>query len=390
MRISTLMKMISVPLALAALYGCSGQNGSASPVVDASGKHPANWVQQHWVHYKQMNGGSKAVSSATGCSECHGADLTGGTSKVSCFQASFQGIFCHDNGDRTLGHPEAWSDLTMRGFHGSPTATYNGQPVRGSANLATACGLCHAIDTNSALIGSAPSCLSTDPKWGMACHASSPAAQSTGCVSCHATPPAGATAPNRGNAHAKHLALNGVSCNTCHTDYGTGTEKHATGNGSAFVKFAAAYNAKSGTANFSADKCSGVSCHGGKQTPAWAGGSLAVATDCLSCHELGSGSQSPQYNSFYSGNIVGGSEHDTHLGLTNPGTGRLIYCTDCHDLAKLTAAQHFGGLATPAFEGTPSDTIGGGSTRITSYDKTTTNCNNSCHSAAPNPVRWQL
>ncbi|HJV35702.1 hypothetical protein, partial [Geomonas sp.] len=63
-------------------------------------------------------------------------------------------------------------------------------------------------------------------------------------------------------------------------------------------------------------------------------------------------------------------------------------CTDCHNMAKLTDATHFGGLATPAFEAAAASTIGGGSTSISSYDAGTTNCTNPCHTLAPNPAHW--
>jgi predicted CxxxxCH...CXXCH cytochrome family protein len=388
MRIKTLFKMISLPLALAALAACSGSNPSASPVVDGSGKHPANWVQQHWVAYRQANGGSKAVSSGTACSECHGTDLAGGISKVSCFSASFNGMSCHANADHTLGHPSFWADPTSNGFHGAAGVTFNGVAVQGSGVLASdaSCGLCHATDSNVFKVGSSPSCLSTDPKWGISCHASSPAVKSSGCSSCHGAPANGAARPNRAGSHAAHLALTGVTCATCHSGFGTGTDKHATAvflnNSTAFLALGASYRAETGGFRYVSGSCSAVSCHGGKQTPAWTGGAITVATDCLTCHQQ-QDSQAPQYNSFYSGDYSGVNLHQFHLAQTNPLTGNAVFCTDCH---LMTDAKHFSNLATPAFETDPGDTIGGAA--YTGWVKSTETCTNSCHRLAPATAKW--
>ncbi|HJV67223.1 MAG TPA: CxxxxCH/CxxCH domain-containing protein [Geomonas sp.] len=392
MRIKPLFsKLITIPLALAALSACSGSSGSAPPVVDGSGKHPANWLQQHWVVYRQENGGSKAVSSSTACSECHGVDLDGGIAKVSCFSVSFNGMYCHANDDHTLGHPKSWGDPTGVSFHGATGVTYNGEQVKGSRNLAVSCGLCHATGSNTLLVGDAPSCLSTDPKWGISCHSSSPAVSSSGCVSCHNTPPDGGAAPNRAGAHSVHLALNGVTCASCHNGFGTGTEKHATalfGNHTtAYLQTAASYRAQTGTFAYLQGRCSGVSCHGGQQTPAWRGGSITVSTGCLNCHQQ-LDPQAPQYNSFFSGNYNGVNLHQYHLATGKPSTGSPIFCTDCHNMAKLTDASHFGALGTTVWETVPASTIGGGSTSITSYDAGSTTCYNSCHTLAPNPAHW--
>ncbi|OGU07439.1 MAG: hypothetical protein A2075_14175 [Geobacteraceae bacterium GWC2_58_44] len=342
--------MLPVALALAALSGCSNGSDSAPAAIDATGKHAvakgySSWVQQHWVEYKNANGGSAAVSSSTGCSECHGADLAGGNSKVSCFSASFTDgngvtVACHPNGDHSFGHPSSWADPTSAGFHGS--ATFNGSAVKGSATLAEECGLCHATSQNVLLVGSAPSCLSTDQRWGISCHATSPALASRGCVSCHAVPPSGpdgAAAPNRSGAHGVHLGL-GLGCSACHTKGGTGTEKHAAGNGVAYLNLSTGYQAKSGSFAYSGGKCSAVACHGGQQTPNWIGGSIDVAQDCSSCH-----APANQYNSYVSG------EHQFHL--TDP-EGPQLACTSCHNPELMTG--HFAGLATAAL-GNPKATL---------------------------------
>jgi predicted CxxxxCH...CXXCH cytochrome family protein len=402
MRIQTSwLKMIFAPLALAALFACSNGNGSAAPALDSTGKHADTWVQQHMIAYKQANGGSGEVAFTTNCSQCHGSDLSGGISRVSCFSDSQNGISCHNNFDHSLGHPAAWSDPTGGGnFHSN--ASFNGALVRGSSTLAssTSCGRCHATDSDAILVGTIPSCLSAGSTLGIACHSTSPALHSSGCVSCHSVPPNNASAgagaaPNRAGAHAKHLLLAGVSCDSCHLNYGSGSLKHARGaangaNGTAFLNPALSFKAKSGIFNYAGGKCSAVSCHGGVSTPAWYTGQINVASDCLLCHEQGTGTQSPQYNSFFSGSGQGKNLHQSHLDQArlNPVSGGRIVCTDCHDSGKLTATQHLGGLETPAFEGTAGTTLGGGTTQITSYG-TIGNVNFSCANNCHLTVRWQ-
>ncbi|MCM0082548.1 CxxxxCH/CxxCH domain-containing protein [Geomonas sp. Red32] len=391
MRIKTALLMtISVPLALAALAACSGGGGS-TPTVDPNGKHPDNWVQQHWVTYDQANGGSSDVTANTACSECHSYDLSGGISKVSCFTPSLNGQSCHANADHTLGHPAGWVTPGDDQFHA--WAMYNGTTVRGSAVLdsANSCGLCHATGSGGTQVAGTPSCLSTDPQFGLSCHSTSPAQKSSGCASCHGAPPNGTVYPNRAGSHAAHISV-GIDCFACHSGYGTGTDRHATGaatNGSkAFMNFSTVFAAETGGFRYQGGSCSGVSCHGGKQTPAWGVGSINVATDCLSCHQQ-LDPTAPQYNSFHSGSFNGENMHAFHLATAKPGAGRLIFCTDCHNVNQLTTANHFGGLATPAFEFDPANTIGGGATSITTYNGTTTTCTNTCHTVAPPTANWE-
>ena len=200
------------------------------------------------------------------------------------------------------------------------------------------------------------------------------------CDSCHATPPDGDSRPNRAGAHAAHNDLPNVAgvCATCHDGAGTGTTKHFDAAAPADVTFLAAYNAKTGSASFTADlaapgtgTCSNVSCHGGQQTPDWATGQIDPDRDCTSCHELGTAFQTPQYNSPYSG------QHAFHLGIFPGG------CILCHDPAKL-AGEHFVGLDTPEFEGIPAATM------HEFYDPQTMSCNTNgvCHPAVEEPRSW--
>lgn len=348
---TALIRTICLAGALAAVVGCGKGNDAAPAVIDASGRHAvakgySSWVQQHWVEYRQLNGGSAAFSSQTSCSQCHGADLSGGNSRVSCFSAERRDgngntVSCHDNGDRTLGHPSSWSDPASAGFHAK--GSFNGLAVRGSATLARECGPCHATGPGESSLGPAPSCLSTDPRFGIACHSSSPALASQGCVSCHGAPPAGPEGnapPNRLGAHPAHIVL-GLMCGVCHDGAGSGTARHASGNGQAFLNLSSGYQAQSGSFAYSGGKCSAVSCHGGQQTPIWSGGSIDPDRECTSCHAAAN-----QFNSYVSG------EHDFHLDDPN---GPRLTCTSCHSTELMTG--HFAGLATAAFETEPRHTL---------------------------------
>ena len=172
MRIRSAFKIISLPLTMAALFACSNGSGTAPTITDANGKHAAStaaWVQQHWVAYNQSVKTPLPVYPAAGygvpvfpdssvCAECHGADLDGGTSKVSCFQASFDGVACHPNADHKLGHPTGWGNHIAAGFHGYSTASAdpNAKGVKGSKTLVT-CQQCHATgDAGIASVSSAP------------------------------------------------------------------------------------------------------------------------------------------------------------------------------------------------------------------------------------------
>jgi len=133
-------------------------------------------------------------------------------------------------------------------------------------------------------------------------------------------------------------------CDTCHNNAGTGTTVHFDAN--IDMNILSTYNAKTGSGSFnsSTDRCANISCHGGQTTPVWGSGSINVATDCTSCHELGTSAGNPQYNSPYSG------KHDKHVNKES------LLCSRCHEPTKL-AADHFSHLDTSALEGPVSATF---------------------------------
>ncbi len=295
--------------------------------------HPTNWVQQHWVSYKQANptlfttgAGIPAIPDTTGCAVCHGTDLAGGVSQLGCFSATFNGVACHPNLDRKLGHPTGWAKTVSANFHGYSSAV----GVKGKQTLSS-CALCHATgDPGVVSLDSAPSCLNPDTaRYGLSCHVSSPVAKPSGCGSCHVSLP-----PTGFGAHAQHLSLpNGqVTCSTCHDNAATATAfsridpNHATV-GDPVVDVLGTFNAASGAASFDPNllACSNVSCHGG-QTVKWGdAGSFNLST-CTNCH-----TESGQFNSNSSGHVAGDGSATLHIFHRLQG----IQCLSCHDSNKL-------------------------------------------------------
>jgi len=97
-------------LMIVATTGCSTANqDSPLYLVDQNGNHPAGWVEIH---------GSYAIPDAVMCMPCHGEDLDGGISRVSCSSSSYKGQSCHAAGQDF--HNENWVNKTYIGtntFH---------------------------------------------------------------------------------------------------------------------------------------------------------------------------------------------------------------------------------------------------------------------------------
>lgn len=321
---SSLLKIATITAAGAALFGCGNGNGSGSAaLVDSKGQHKADYVHLH---------GADAQASIADCKGCHGNDLLGGISKVSCMSTDpVSGFRCH------VTSPE--DDPTgCVSCHGGPNA---GGPF---GNTAPNRQFAHGKHT---LL--------------------------TGCDACHENAGAGTI------THAKASAAGG---------YNRATVSLAAGVQAKPAAPVRAYN-NDGT-------CSAVSCHGGQTTLAWSTGVMTIATDCLLCHEQGTapvvlgGTPTPQYNSFYSGISAGSGNnlHEFHLRPTTlNASGNPVGCTDCHDGNTLNDYQkHFSGLAGNTFTA-PGATIG---FSAGSYDATAKTCSNvACHPPLPATYPWE-
>lgn len=93
-------------------------------VQSALGPHPEGWMD---AANPNFHGVPAQRDSSNNCRACHGQDLTGGTSGISCSQ-------CH----LTLPHPANWMDTTSTGFHGVV--------ARQDSNSNRNCAACHGAD----------------------------------------------------------------------------------------------------------------------------------------------------------------------------------------------------------------------------------------------------
>jgi len=135
--IRTVSLLIWLPtLLVLTLSGCGDRNPQSVFSADGGGVHLAGWLP----------GGHMAAATAniTTCTECHGADFSGGISKVACTQ-------CHLGNQQNV-HPLDWNDLTYArhaGYvsqHGT-TACANiychGANLTGVATSGPSCSSCH-------------------------------------------------------------------------------------------------------------------------------------------------------------------------------------------------------------------------------------------------------
>ena len=231
-------------LLLTALGGC-GSSNSAAPAFNAGGQHPAAWPSLHGAVYLER---------AEQCYECHGSDLKGGISKVSCFSASWNGLGCHANGPG--GHPANWGNASVHAPHAKAMVTgtdgfpscqkCHGQLFDGGA-AKVSCYTCHGVSAPHApkpWRGGTYTHTNTDPSNAVACalcHTAgvnltpslklpSYATGAPGCFNstlCHGAVghPTGWSAGNQHGsaAIAAPSGTTGLSyCTTCHIDYRTG------------------------------------------------------------------------------------------------------------------------------------------------------------------------
>jgi predicted CxxxxCH...CXXCH cytochrome family protein len=109
----------AVAAVLFSLWGCSKANDGG--ILDASGKHPANWVAVHGDFFRTIPGAvdNAGTAASTRCTECHGNDLKGGISKVSCFSTAFGALTCHF-------HPAGFRDPANHGATAKGAGTFKG------------------------------------------------------------------------------------------------------------------------------------------------------------------------------------------------------------------------------------------------------------------------
>jgi predicted CxxxxCH...CXXCH cytochrome family protein len=177
------VKLFSVAAVAAVLWGCSTANDSAT--INEAGKHPAGWADEN-------TGGNHPgvyLASPGQCFVCHGNDLKGGISAVSCFSASFNGITCHPQGPSA--HPTGFADPDAHGARA--------KAALGGMNGFAFCQKCHGTAFNG---GKTPAGIT-----------------SSSCVACHGVAAPHSKKPWRGSTrtHASVDQSNAAVCAQCHT-----------------------------------------------------------------------------------------------------------------------------------------------------------------------------
>jgi hypothetical protein len=96
--------VVMTALAVSLVIGCSDPN-LQSGFDPETGRHISSWYVDHRSVY---------LSSCTTCGDCHGENLQGGMSQVSCNSTTLNGISCHPSG-QFVGHPLPWAAASLHG-----------------------------------------------------------------------------------------------------------------------------------------------------------------------------------------------------------------------------------------------------------------------------------
>jgi len=234
----------------------SRNNGSALTLVNAQGAHPAGFKSTHI---------GLALTALDQCKTCHGADLTGGIAKMSCFTAA-----CHH--DPLPG----WAQPGNHGLRAK-------QAPDGQGAGFAACQICHGADFAKGLVtkdGTTTACTTCHgvaaphPRkpWHTTAsnHATTDPANAVVCAKCH-FPGAAANPAGHPATPAPSGTAPGCYNNTlCH---GNATAPHA-------LPFLDAAHTAVTQATFSG---SCANCHGLSGTSP-----VATAPLCSACHQAGS------------------------------------------------------------------------------------------------------
>jgi hypothetical protein len=218
-KLAALLLSLLLSMLFLVLTGCGNPNSQANFSSD-TGTHPAGWLPDgHAV------AATNQIATATfNCTDCHGNDLLGGISKVSCFTPANSGSTststsgCHLGNDLQV-HPLQWGQYAYA-LHGTYVQLQD--PTAAScANVS-----CHGASLTG-VSGSGPSC--TSCHLGGSAFSVHPTGWNTAADLATPTPPGplhaqyvganGTTACSNTVCHGTNLQgvfLSGPSCNTCH------------------------------------------------------------------------------------------------------------------------------------------------------------------------------
>lgn len=292
-----------LPLVLsltAALLAAACTESDQQPLFQPEIGHPENWISDH---------GKSALEEGSTCPECHGADLGGGASQVSCFSPQESGVSCHEGASGSR-HTTGWE-----------LATEHGRAAKGRPGISSgigACQACHGDDYQGGTSGVACSSCHNVP----APHPSAPWLQNPGS---HATTNE-QNAPQCAECHRRpevELPPGCTNGSLCHN----GRETHP-----ADWALPKEHGAKAKESNVTGGFLECQSCHGVD----FLGGTTGVS--CFTCHGL----EAPHPGK---GWIDGGASHKStakdgavicsacHLEMAEPGD--CFTSNACHDGAKV-------------------------------------------------------
>jgi len=266
---------------MTSLTGCGDPN--ADSLIDPdTGTHAANWLPE--THRMA------ALSNLDACTSCHGSDLKGGISGLSC-------TLCH-LGSPTSVHPTNWT----------PVYSMHGPYVNANSTSACANQYCHGLSLNG-VADSGPSCTSCHmggatsghpADWNPVYSTHGPYANSNGTTAC-------------ANQSCHGLSLTGVvgsgpSCTLCHLG---GPASVHPADWTPVYSTHGPYVNSNGTSS-----CANQYCHGPSLT-----GVANSGPSCTSCHMGGATSIHP------AGWLDDACSNHGNYALTSGTTGcATIYC----------------------------------------------------------------
>lgn len=284
-----------LPLLLALLAGACTSNPGAGGLTDPQGRHAPSFASRH---------GSFAGESGKACAPCHGEDLRGGISLVSCYSLSFDNVSCHAEGPAF--HPATWLDCvaavaSRAAYHGTAfrdNLAVQGRPCTAChADLAAKCLSCHFSYLDTAQLRNPPASPWRHDNAPFLSHApfENAATVRPVCVACHET-------HNRfGRPPACHNCHDGVSFGSPHGSRWVDPRVRGGAQWHGYDILGRTIYGKT---------CS--QCH-------------AVATECTVCHFSTTGGRNPSGTSFLHPGL---SIHDTY-----PFTAaQRAVCVKCHEV----------------------------------------------------------
>ena len=213
--------------------------------VEVTSGHPAGWSAGN-QHGYQAN-----LTGLAGCKGCHGTDLAGGTSGVSCTAChSTNGFatwdtnctFCH--GSRTTGRQSPPLDIQGRSVATNVSVGRHDKHVASTLMTPIACTECHVARTTSVITdtthvdgdGIAEVTFGTIAKTGGKTPVyTRTSATASGCSAtyCHGNFTGGSDASGT-RAALSWVSATALACNACHSMPNTSTGRHSTHGGSSF------------------------------------------------------------------------------------------------------------------------------------------------------------